>query len=86
MISRNVLATISVVACLGSGRREQVNEFLVELLFIQVDLYLDRLHVHLGPILFRPCQNVPVPGTVVDINIHEPRLVLCDQTWIQPRE
>jgi len=65
-------------------RRQQINKHLVELLDIQIDLYLNWPDFKLGFVALRPGKRIAIVRAVVDRHIYESRFLLFNQARIEP--
>src|ERR1700758_912151 len=68
------------------GRRQQIDEHLVEPLSVKISLYLAGRPHNLWPILLRPTQGISVTGAAAEIHIQVTHFLRRDQTRVKPRQ
>src|ERR1700687_6075461 len=67
------------------GRRQQIDEHLVELLSVKINLYLGGRPHHLWLIRLCPTQSISVTGAAADIHLQVTCVLRCDQARVEPR-
>src|ERR1700687_3516590 len=68
------------------GRRQQIDEHLVELLSVKINLYLGGGFHDLRLILFCPTQGISVTSAAAEVHIQITCVLRRDQTRVEPRQ